>query len=50
MPTALFTQTATLDAAGQRVAVDDSWGHTSYGYAASRLTSAAYPDGTTEAD
>ena len=49
--TALFTQTATLDAAGQRTALDDSWGHTTYAYdQAGRLTSAGYPDGSTEAD
>jgi len=49
--TTLFSQTATLDPAGQRVALDDSWGHTAYGYdSAGRLVSAQYPDGTTEAD
>jgi len=49
--TTVFSQTATLDAAGQRTALDDSWGHTSYGYdAAGRLARALYPDGTSEAD
>jgi len=49
--TTLFSQTATLDPAGQRIALDDSWGHSAYGYdSAGRLTSAQYPDGTTEAD
>jgi len=49
--TTLFSQTATLDPAGQRVALDDSWGHTAYGYDnAGRLTSASYPDGTSEAN
>jgi len=49
--TTLFSQTATLDPAGQRVALDDSWGHSAYGYdSAGRLVSAQYPDGTTEAD
>jgi len=49
--TSLFTQTVTLDAAGQRTMSNDSWGTTSYGYdAAGRLTSASYPDGSTEAD
>jgi YD repeat-containing protein len=47
----LFTQTVTLDAAGQRTASNDSWGSTSYGYdLAGRLTSASYPDGSSEAD
>jgi len=49
--TGLFTQTVTLDAAGQRTVSHDSWGTSSYGYdAAGRLTSASYPDGSTEAD
>ena len=44
--TALFTQTVTLDMAGQRTQSRDSWGTTSYGYdGAGRLTSASYPDG-----
>ncbi|MGH2388426.1 MAG: hypothetical protein ACRDIE_09510, partial [Chloroflexota bacterium] len=49
--TSLFTQTVTLDGAGQRTASNDSWGSTTYGYdAAGRLISAGYPDGSTEAD
>jgi YD repeat-containing protein len=49
--TSLFTQTVTLDGAGQRTASNDSWGSSSYGYdAAGRLTSASYPSGSTEAD
>ncbi len=49
--TSLFTQTVTLDAAGQRTASNDSWGSSSYGYdTVGRLTSASYPDGSTEAD
>ncbi|HVC79789.1 MAG TPA: RHS repeat-associated core domain-containing protein [Chloroflexota bacterium] len=49
--TSLFTQTVTLDAAGQRSMSNDSWGTSSYGYdPAGRLTSASYPDGSTEAD
>ncbi len=49
--TTLFSQTATLDPAGQRVALDDSWGHSAYAYdSAGRLINAQYPDGTTEAD
>ena len=49
--TTLFSQTATLDAAGQRVGLDESGGHTAYGYdAAGRLASALYPDGTSEQD
>ncbi len=47
--TSLFTQTVTLDVAGQRTQSADSWGTSSYGYdAAGRLTSASYPDGSTE--
>ena len=46
-----FSQVATLDAAGQRKGLADSWGTVTYGYdRAGRLTSAAYPDGSTEAD
>jgi hypothetical protein len=30
--TTLFSQTATLDAAGQRTALDDPWGHSSFAY------------------
>ncbi|MGH2346849.1 MAG: hypothetical protein ACRDG4_16610, partial [Chloroflexota bacterium] len=42
--TTLFTQTVTLDTAGQRTASNDSWGTSSYGYdSAGRLTSASYP-------
>ncbi|MGH2390327.1 MAG: hypothetical protein ACRDIE_19165, partial [Chloroflexota bacterium] len=49
--TSLFTQTVTLDGAGQRTASSDSWGSSTFGYdAAGRLTSASYPDGSTEAD
>jgi YD repeat-containing protein len=49
--TSLFTQTVTLDGAGQRTASNDSWGSTTYGYdTAGRLTSASYPDGSSEAD
>jgi YD repeat-containing protein len=49
--TSLFTQTVTLDAAGQRTRSNDSWGTSSYGYdTAGRLTSASYPNGSTEAD
>jgi len=49
--TTVFSQTATLDAAGQRVALDESGGHTAYGYdAAGRLARALYPDGTSEQD
>jgi RHS repeat-associated protein len=49
--TSLFTQTVTLDAAGQRTNSNDSWGSSTYGYdSAGRLTSASYPDGSTEAD
>jgi len=49
--TTLFSQTATLDRAGQRRVLHDSWGVTTYGYdTAGRLTSASYPDGTTEQD
>jgi RHS repeat-associated protein len=49
--TSLFTQTVTLDAAGQRTNSNDSWGSTSFGYdTAGRLTSAGYPDGSSEAD
>jgi len=49
--TILFSQTDTLDAAGQRVAIDDSWGHSAFTYdPAGRLSSAAYPDGGSEAD
>ena len=49
--TGLFTQTVTLDAAGQRTLSSNSWGTTSYSYdAAGRLTSASYPDGSTEAE
>jgi YD repeat-containing protein len=49
--TSLFTQTVTLDAAGQRTNSNDSWGTSSYGYrAAGWLTSANYLDGSTEAD
>ena len=49
--TTLFSETATLDAAGQRVAIDDSWGRSGFGYdQAGRLTSATYPDGSSEAD
>ncbi|HUY56149.1 MAG TPA: SBBP repeat-containing protein [Candidatus Nanopelagicaceae bacterium] len=49
--TSLFTQTVTLDAAGQRLQSNDSWGTSSYGYdAAGRLTNASYPDGSSEAD
>ena len=46
-----FSQVATLDPAGQRKQLADSWGTVTYGYdRAGRLTSAAYPDGSTEAD
>ena len=46
-----FSQVATLDAAGQRKQLADSWGTVTYGYdRAGRLTSAGYPDGSTEAD
>ena len=46
-----FSQVATLDAAGQRKGLADSWGTVTYGYdRAGRLTSAGYPDGSTEAD
>ena len=49
--TTLYSQTATLDAAGQRIALDDSYGTRSYGYdAAGRLTGAAYPFGDGEQD
>jgi len=49
--TSLFTQTVTLDAVGQRTMSTDSWGTPSYGYdPAGRLTSAGYPDGSSEAD
>jgi YD repeat-containing protein len=49
--TSLFTQTATLDSAGQRKTLADSWGTTTYGYdLAGRLTSAVYPDGSAEAN
>jgi len=49
--TALFTQTAQLDAAGQRTSLDDSWGRSGFGYdAAGRLVTATYPDGSGEAD
>ena len=30
--TILFSQTDTLDAAGQRIAIADSWGHSAFGY------------------
>ena len=46
-----FSQVATLDPAGQRKGLADSWGTVTYGYdRAGRLTSAAYPDGSAEAD
>ena len=49
--TSLFTQTVTLDAAGQRLQSADSWGTSSYGYDQDgRLTSASYPDGSSEAN
>jgi YD repeat-containing protein len=49
--TSLFTQTVTLDGVGQRTTSSDSWGSTSFGYdTAGRLTSAGYPDGSSEAD
>jgi len=49
--TTVFSQTATLDAAGQRVGLDESGSHTAYGYdTAGRLTRALYPDGTSEQD
>jgi len=47
----VFSQTATLDAAGQRRILQDGQGTTSYGYdSAGRLISALYPDGTSEQD
>ena len=47
----VFSQVATLDPAGQRKGLADSWGTVTYGYdRAGRLTSAGYPDGSTEAD
>jgi RHS repeat-associated protein len=49
--TALFTQTAQLDAVGQRRVLSDTWGVSGFGYDnAGRLVSASYPDGGTEAD
>ena len=49
--TAQFSQTDTLDAAGERTAQDDTWGHSSFGYdLAGRLISASYPDGGSEQD
>ena len=49
--TILFSQTDTLDAAGQRIAIADSWGHSAFGYdPAGRLVGASYPDGSTELD
>jgi len=46
-----FTQTATLDAAGQRTVLQDTAGSTTYGYdGAGRLTSASYHGGSTEQD
>jgi len=46
-----FTQTATLDAAGQRVVLQEAAGSTTYDYdGAGRLTAASYPDGSTEAN
>ena len=46
-----FTQTATLDPAGQRTVLQDTAGATTYGYdGAGRLTAASYPGGSTEAD
>ena len=46
-----FSQTATLDSTGERIALTDSWGQTSYGYDQDgRLASASYPDGSSEAD
>ena len=47
--TQLYAQAATLDAAGQRVALSDTWGAISYGYdGAGRLVGASYPDGASE--
>jgi len=47
----VFAQVATVDAAGQRTGLAASWGTFTYGYdRAGRLTSAGYPDGSTEAD
>jgi len=49
--TTLFSQTDTLDAAGQRIAVADSWGHGAFSYdQAGRLVGASYPDGSGELD
>ena len=49
--TTLFSQTATLDAAGQRTVLHDSAGTTTYSYdAAGRLTVASYPSGVSEQD
>ena len=49
--TALFGQTDSLDAAGERTAEDDSWGHSTFGYdLACRLISASYPNGGSEQD
>jgi YD repeat-containing protein len=49
--TALFTQTATLDAAGEQTRLVDTWGTTNYTYdSAGRLHTASYPDGTGETD
>jgi len=49
--TTIFSQTATLDAAGQRRALRNGQGTTSYGYdGAGRLVSALYPDGSGEQD
>ncbi len=49
--TVLFSQTDTLDAAGERTGIQDSWGTSSFGYnRAGELANASYPDGSTEAD
>ena len=49
LTTMAYAQAATLDAAGQRVALADTWGAISYGYdGAGRLVGASYPDGASE--
>jgi YD repeat-containing protein len=49
--TTLFSQTATLDAAGERTALTDSWGTSGFTYDQDgRLSTASYPDGSSEAD
>ncbi len=49
--TTLFSQSVTLNAAGQPTVVADSWGTTTYSYdSAGRLHTASYPSGVSETD